>query len=81
MRGRFADALGELDLADAASPLDDTIAVRKASLYVQTGYPNKAALECRKALRINPSNATAAQILRDLEAASGSQEAQPGETP
>lgn len=81
MRGRFADALAELDLADAASPLDDSIAVRKALLYVQTGYPNKAALECRKALRINPSNTTAAQILRDLEAASASQGALPGEGP
>ncbi len=81
MRSRFQDALGELDLADAASPLDDAIAVRKASLYVQTGYADKAALECRKALRINPTNTTAAQILRDLEAAAGSQETAPGEGP
>lgn len=68
MRGRLQEALAELDLADAASPLDDTIAVRKAALYVQTGHPEKAALEYRKALRINPGSTVAGQALRDLEA-------------
>ncbi|GEM_PF-6309295 len=68
MRQRFQAALSELELADTAYPLDDRIAMRKAAIYKKTGDNDKAAMEYRKALRINPGNGPAATALQELEA-------------
>lgn len=67
MRGAYYAALQELEQAESATPYNVRVPLRKAKLQLLLGRPDKAVAEYRKALKINPRNAKAADGLKDLE--------------
>ena len=60
-------ALAELEKAETATPFNALIALEKARIYVQLGYPSRASSEYRKALKIDPDNEAASTALHQLE--------------
>ena len=67
MRGEYFAALQELDQAEAATPYNVLVPLRKAKLQLLLNRPDKAVAEYRKALKIDPRNSRAADGLKDLE--------------
>jgi len=69
MRGELFAALEELEMAEESAPFNVNIPLRKAQLQARVGRPDKAVSEYRKALKISPHNAQAAEGLRNIERA------------
>lgn len=67
MRDRLFAALAELDQAEMATPLDAGIALKKAGIQRRLGRSDRAIAEYRKALKIAPGSALAAEGLRTIE--------------
>jgi Tfp pilus assembly protein PilF len=67
MRGEYFAALQELDQAESSTPYDIRVPLRKARLQLLLGRADKAVAEYRKALKISPNSAEAAEGLKDLE--------------
>jgi len=64
--GRFAEALSEYEAAVSFAPLFVQARINLAKAYVRQGRPDDARSQLDEALRLDPSNNTARELLEEL---------------